>query len=321
VLQADGTAGHQNLLGMTTHFAAFPLFALLLASSKGWAPRLGVLAGVAIQALTISRATIGLAAFGYTTVLALSAFRRWTTQTTLVVLIGMTAAGVLTPILFQSFERRFAIQGVTDYDERAAFRTAASMMIADHPFGVGANFYVVSANVEGYNMRAGVAPVLGSTSTNVHNVYFLVAAETGYLGLITFVLLILAPLIVAFRCGFRHRGDERGEMLIGMGVALLAVYVHSFFEWLPVTFQVQYLWALEAGMVAGLAHQLGYWGMREHARRPISQGVRMRIDGVPVFHRSAPRNPPPMGSNWRPPGRQLTAGGSARRWIAPDQPE
>jgi hypothetical protein len=89
-----------------------------------------------------------------------------------------------------------------------------------------------------------------------------VAAETGYVGLITFVLFLLRPMMVAFLCGLRHRGDPRGDLLLGLGVALLVVYVHSFFEWIFVTFHAQYMLAMEFGLVAGLAQQLGYWPER-----------------------------------------------------------
>jgi len=284
ILQVDATAGHQNLLGLTTHFAAFPIFALLMAGQRGWVPSVGTLASVAIQALTTSRATVGLAAFGYFAVFALSAAQRWTSRTTLVLLIGIVTVGAITPVLLASFERRFAIEGVSDYDERGAFQKAASMMISDHPFGIGANHYVVVANVGGYNTTAGVAPIFGSLSANVHNVYLLVAAETGYFGLMTFVFVLLAPLIVAFRCGFRNRGDERGTMLIGLGVALMVVYLHSFFEWIFVSFQAQYLWALDVGLVAGLAQQLGYWRRTEDTHASLFRGIRSRVDGVLTYH-------------------------------------
>ena len=61
-------------------------------------------------------------------------------------------------------------------------------------------------------------------------VYWLVAAESGYLGIIAFLLLLLRPLIVAFLCSWRNSGDERADLLMGLGVALLAVYIHSFWE-------------------------------------------------------------------------------------------
>ena len=104
------------------------------------------------------------------------------------------------------------------------------MMLSDHPLGVGANNFVVVAIVEGYTRKRGVG--YNSRLAHVHNIYWLVAAETGYLGLITFVLLLLHPISVAFLCGWRNRKDRRGELLLGFGVALLIVYIHSFFEWI-----------------------------------------------------------------------------------------
>ena len=71
--------------------------------------------------------------------------------------------------------------------------------------------------------------------------------------------MLLQPLIVALRCGWRSRNDRRGDLMLGLGTALLIVYVHFYFEWIFVTLQAQYMFAMDAGMVAGLATQLGYW--------------------------------------------------------------
>ena len=274
ILQAGGTMGSQNFLGFMSHFVTFPCLALLLAGERGWRPVVAPLAGLLIAILTVSRATIGLMGAGYVGLFALSALRRWTSRKALIAAAGVAAICIAAPLILSSLDARFAEQpNEGNYDERAAFEKAASMMVADHPLGVGANYYVVAANTQGYNTRAGVAWVIGSDSANVHNVYYLVAAETGYLGLITFVLMLLQPLIVAFRCGWRNRGDRRGDLLLGLGMSLLIVYVHSYFEWIFVTFPAQYMFAMDIGMVAGLATQLGYW-------RRFQAGSRVGIVGT-----------------------------------------
>ena len=48
-------------------------------------------------------------------------------------------------------------------------------------------------------------------------------------------------------------------------MALFTVYIHCFFEWVFLTSLPFYLFAMTAGLVAGLAQQLGYW---ENARAP-----------------------------------------------------
>ena len=259
--QPGGSFGHQNFLGLVTHFVVFPWVALLYAGERGWRPVIGPLAGLVVAVLTVSRATIGLAAGGYVGLFALSVLRKWTPRKAVLMVAGVIGLGVLAPVVMASFEKRFSQEQVslTGYDERAAFAKAAKMIIADYPFGTGANSYVVVANTENYNTKAGVAAIIGSDSANVHNAYLLVTAETGYLGLVTFLLMLLQPLIAAFRCAWRNRNDIRGDLLLGLGVSLLIVYIHSCFEWVFVTFALQYMFALEAGLVAGLAVQLGYW--------------------------------------------------------------
>jgi O-antigen ligase len=248
---------------------------LLLGGKRGILPVAVLLAGVVVEVLTTSRATIGLGACAYAVIFTISALRRWTGRKALVLLLGSILIVAATPIVLSSFDRRFAAERQSEYDERAAFVGAASMMLSDHPLGVGPNNYVVAANVGGYNARSGVTPSAASLSAHVHNIYWLVAAETGYLGLVTFVFLLLRPLAVAFRCGWRSRGDLRGDLLLGIGVALSTVYIHSFFEWIFITFEAQYMLAVEVGLMVGVARQLGYW-RPYHARsatvRPLEVG-------------------------------------------------
>ncbi len=275
VFQTGGTFGHQNLLGLISHFVVFPWFALLLAGRRGWQPIAGPLAGVIVTVLTISRASLGLAGIGYVALVLLSAVRKWTPRKAMILVVGTAVAGALAPLILSSFEQRFSLDAamVGDYDERAAFIRAAGMIISDHPMGIGANNYVVVANTEGYNSTAGVAAISGSDSANVHNIFLLVTAETGYIGVITFIFMLFQPLIVAFRCGWRNRGDRRGDLLLGLGMSLLIVYIHSNFEWIFITYPAQYMFALEAGLVAGLAEQLGYW-------RRAQGSIRLGIGGA-----------------------------------------
>jgi O-Antigen ligase len=273
LVQADGSFAGHSFLGLVSHFMVFPNFALLLAGERGYLPGAAVLAGLLIEVLTTSRATIGLAGLGYAMLFMISAVRRMTSRKVMILSIGLAATAVLAPLAVSSFEKRFSAEvgSDPDFDERVAFKTAASMILSDHPLGIGPNHYVVVAS-SGYNKLAGVPQVAGQNDAFVHNIYWLVAAETGYPGLITFVLVLICPLPVAFRCGWRNRGDKRGDLLIGLGVALLIVYLHCLYEWIFIHFQAQYIFAMEVGLVAGLAQQLGYWrrSYRRQASRPSS---------------------------------------------------
>jgi O-antigen ligase len=270
VLQTPGTVGSQNLLGMISHFVIFPFFAAMLGGRPGRLAPTVVAAGLLIAVLTASRGTIVLDCLGLVTLLVLSGLRQWTPRKAQILWVGVLAMAIFAPLAASSLQKRFhggPELGLSQEDsERLVFKKAASMMLADHPMGVGANHFTVIANVGGYFTSAGEDWSAGRGS-NVHNVYWLVAAETGYVGLIAFVAFLLAPLIAAFRCSYRHVGDPRGDLLLGLGVALLVVYIHSFEEWIFVVFETQYLFAIVMGLIAGLAQELQYW-------RPSPVGLR-----------------------------------------------
>ena len=263
LLQAYGTVDSQNLLGLLSHMVALPSFAVLLAGQRDWLLVAAPLAAIVVDVMTTSRATVGFSAFGYPAVFILSALRKWTTRKALILVTGVVMIIVMAPLAIASFDRRFAKEaaefGDSTYDERAAFEKAAAMMLSDNPMGWGANNYVITVNTKGYNARAGVAPVWGSEAANVHNIYWLIAAETGYFGIITYLLLVFRALTVAFLCGWRYRADRRGDLLLGLGVGLLTVHIHSLYEWVFISFVPQYIFAMELGLVAGVAEQLGYW--------------------------------------------------------------
>lgn len=259
LLQVHGSFAHQNLLGLVANMVTLPVFALLLSRRAGWWAFAAPLAGCVIAVLTTSRATLGLTAMGMTLVFYVSLTRLLTGRKAAFGLAGAALIAVLSPIAIYSFEARFAVYPLdASYDERAAFVDAARMIVEDHPLGIGANNYVVVANVGGYLQRAAVIPSESSRSAHVHNIYWLTAAELGYVGVAALVLLLVRPLAAALACGWRARNDWRGDLLLGLGISLLIVYVHSWYEWIFFTAPVQYIFAMTLGLVAGLTEQLGY---------------------------------------------------------------
>lgn len=261
--QAGGTLGHQNFLGIVSHFVVFPSFALLLIERKYWIPFIGVMSGVSAVILGASRATLGLAGLGYGLLMLLSVIRKPTGRNFKVFALGLIGFMIATPLALISLQGRFEAAPLDDYDERAAFERAAKMAIADHPMGVGANQYVIVANAEGYSDRAGVVWNSGSRAANVHNTYLLVRAETGFLGLAAFIALLMAPTMIAFRVAWRNRKDPRGDLMLGLGVSLTIVSIHCFYEWVFMDYLVQVMFAINAGMIAGLAQQIS----REKSKR------------------------------------------------------
>ena len=265
-LQTGGSFGHQNLLGMMTHFAVFPSLALLLAGRRGWAPILGPLAGLSIVVMTASRGTIGFEAIGIAVIFMLSILRRPTSRKTGIVFAALVIVGLSAPLAVDTLQRRFAEKPLNADDERTRFENAALMMRRDNPLGVGANEYVIIANTEGYSARANVVAMFGSRGANVHNAYLLSGAELGWPGMLAFIAMMVWPIVVALRAAWSNRRDWRGEILVGLATALIVVALHAKYEWIFVTFNVQYLFGIALGMVSGLAGSVGYWKKRRSIR-------------------------------------------------------
>ena len=255
-LQATGLYVHQNLAGMVSHFVAFPLLGMLLGGSRLKIFYLGLIGAMAVAVLGASRGTIGLAGAGYVMLLTLSILRGATARKWSIIGLGAVGLAVAAPLAMASLERRFdnTEEQVGDYNERAAFEAAAREMIRQHPFGIGANYYVVEVNTGGYSDENNVAWASGSRSAHVHQSYLLTTAELGYPGLVARLLLLFVPLITALRYAFAVR-DRGGELLLGCATSLTVVALHMLYEWVFVSYSVQTLYAMVLGMIATVVGQ------------------------------------------------------------------
>lgn len=278
--QTPGTMAHPNQLGMMAHFVVLPLLGMLLAGSRSRVLMLGVACSLVVVILGASRATIGFVGLGVAILLLLSLRRRVTAHKKVMIGLAAGAMVIATPFLFKSVAVRLAQQAeYGGYDERGAFERAAMSMWNDHPMGVGANYYVVVANGQGYSARAGVAWSSGSRGTSVHNTYLLVAAETGWAGLVSYLAMIGAVMLAGWRYSFANRKDPRGDIALGATVAIAMMALHSRYEWITVTYQVQYVIAISFGIISGLVRaralerQQGRRGQRAAAQAPTASIV------------------------------------------------
>lgn len=286
--QTPGLFVHQNTLGMTAHLVLFPCLALLLYGYPGLRSQLATaMATMVVVVFTASRAAVGFSAFGIGLIYVLSALAGLTSRKILFAALGVLGLALVGPMVISSFEQRFEAAPLTEdqYDERAAFNRAATYILQEHPFGVGSNHYVHVAKNGGYSERAGVAPSEVNRNNIVHNAYLLAGAETGYLGLLSFIVVLLVPLAVALSEGWRHRQSAEGHLLLGFGVAMAVVYVHSFFEWVTFSREVQYLLFMAMGMTYGIV-------LRLRARVPVrrNSGARLASRCVMVGSAETPQS-------------------------------
>ena len=252
-VQAGGSFGHQNQLGMITFFVVFPALALLLAGKR---PRLAlfvVIAELLIAFAGGSRAVIGLLGAGVVLTIAMSIWHRTTGRKATVAVAGALVMVAAAPVMMLAIDRRSEAALNSSLDEREAFEEAASLIIADHPLGVGANEYVITANLGGYSDRAGVPWNASERSAPVHSAYYLITAEMGWLGLAGFLTLLLSIIFTGLRALRKCEVSEASELLVGLVSAAIVTTIHFRYEWVPMLSHIHYLAAINSGMLVGTA--------------------------------------------------------------------
>lgn len=253
VFQVSGTMPHQNTLGMMLHFVTIPLLAMCLTGERSKLIFVGVGGGMICVALGASRGSIGFLFLGIFSLFLLSVIRCPTKRKFTVIGAAVGVSVLVSPIIYSGISQRFDAleKNTSDYDERAAFESAATMMATDHLLGVGPNQYVRASNVEGYADAAGVGWAHGSRSAHVHNLYLLMAAETGWFGMISFIIFLVIVIFRGFWYSFKEKLRQSGEVVLGFTIALIVMSLHSLYEWIAITYQVQAMVAIAMGVIAG----------------------------------------------------------------------
>ena len=251
-MQAGAWFGHQNLLGMASHFAVFPAIALLLAGYYNKQAVVIIASALMVDFAGGSRATIGLFGIGLLVTLILSIWRKSTGRKSAVAGGLLVMLVVAMPVLYTAIERRPGKMLDESNLERQLMIKAAKMIIADNPLGIGPNRYIVVANAGGYSDRAGMAWNKANRSAPVHNTYYLVTAELGWIGLIG-LLGIYGSLLGYGLSAIRSAPPGlHGEMLVGVLGTLIVIMAHSYYEWITMYFHIHYLFAISVGLLIGL---------------------------------------------------------------------
>jgi hypothetical protein len=255
-LRPGGTFGHSNFMGLALDFVVFPTLALLLSSRKLRWPVASMCSALVIAVLGGSRATLGLLAIGVVLTILLSIRQKGTSRKyafggALLLLLLVSA-----PVMIWSVNQRSNEARASSDADRAAMKAAATMMIADHPFGVGANQYVVVANTGGYSERAGVAWNEDNRAAPVHDTYYLITAEMGFLGLIGLLAILGSFILLGFRMLRQKLPNEIMGLAPGLTAAMIVASVHISFEFVFMDFTLHYLFAMAGGMLVAITSRV-----------------------------------------------------------------
>lgn len=268
-VQATGIMYHQNVLGMMAELGLLLLLSSLLAGDRRKLTIAGVLAALLIIAGGGSRAAMAFSAGGAVTLVLLSLVRGVTPAKLRVLAIGALGLAVALPVGVATLKDRFGDQSVlTQEEQRERFANAARAIASDYPFGIGANNYVSFANVEGYAERAGVAWNRYNRAAPVHNAYLLARAETGWLGELALIAMLLWPTLRGVQLAFRHRRSAVGELVLGSAIAIAVVALHNNFEYQFFSYNVLGLLMVNAATIAAAIRGFAVAGGARRQDRP-----------------------------------------------------
>lgn len=247
VTQAVGILGHQNLTGLAVNLCV-PLLLSLGIRTNRLLFFVAVGAAAAVAVTGGSRATMAFFAVAVAGTLAAALLVKPTGRSLAVA--GLAVVGLVAALPFalgKLDQRGVEVFGVDQ--ERVAFERAAKLMAEEHVWGAGINQFVTVANTSGYYARGGVRWGTSARATNVHNVYWLIRAEAGAIGLFGLLVWLSVPVISALSMLFRKRLVLR-EIGAAGGIAIICAALHSQYEWIFVTATPQYLVALMIGVIA-----------------------------------------------------------------------
>lgn len=254
VLQVTGSFAHQNTLGTLVDLVVMVPIAHVVAGGRSRLAALAAASGLLVALLTVSRGALLFFGAGSAAVYLLSALRWSTVRKAIIGFAGLLLLPAFVGAAYLTIGARSAEEQDRSLALRGQYESAAAMMLAEHPLGVGPNHFTLALLTRGYGERAGVH--WSQQAAIVHNVYWLTAAEMGYAGVAALLLACGAPLVAAFRYGFAARRDPRGDTLVGLGVGLLVTYGHGLFEWVWRGTEVSYVFWMVVAMVACLAREV-----------------------------------------------------------------
>jgi putative inorganic carbon (HCO3(-)) transporter len=257
--RAQGTVGTPNGYAMYLVVAMSFALALLFSGAKGLYQALaGVILCAGVPSLVFSLSRGGWIGFVTVVVMTLGlAARRGRLKIHTVLLIASAACAAL--LVMSIVGSNLIVSRLTSEDHGSAasrvdLARGAWAMIQDHPLsGVGLNNYtLLMPQYDWTSLQSWGRPAV------VHNVYLLVTAETGLVGLIAFLWFLVSSWVQAWLLVKRAPNDALWMMGVGILSACTALAVHNMVDYLLIfSWHIARQFWLLVGIAAGLSHNLG----------------------------------------------------------------
>lgn len=260
--QVRGWFEHQNPLAMWSYLLGLPLFASALGPNDPIETRwqlTGFIASAILLECSLSRAALAMFALGVIAVAVLS-LADGINLKRLRILFGIAFVGTLGLVAsIGTIIARFHDEGNTASKEtRELLNLASRAMLQDHWLGVGWNNYGITINhpfpygdvIDDWTRDRGHRVDEDEPKGLSESHYWLICAENGYLGIISYLAFIGLTGWWAARGAYAWRGTVLGAFLIGLLVALALTYAQSTLERVLTQTKNLATWMLLLGVVA-----------------------------------------------------------------------
>ena len=241
--QVRGWFEHQNPLAMWAYMLGLPLLALAMAPvfarDTRWYAAGFLAAGLAVYG-SLSRAALAMFAVGAVVVAGWSLVLDKFTGKRVRSIATMAGLGLLgLPLVLDTVIARFNDEGNSASGETREMMNLASKAMAQDSFvGIGWNNFALTINapftygdvINDWERDRGHKVNVDYAKGVVESHYWLLLAENGWPGLLTYLLFIGAAHVALLAGWWRWRGTARGAFFLGLVVALTLLYAHSNLE-------------------------------------------------------------------------------------------
>lgn len=241
--QVRGWFEHQNPLAMWAYMLGLPLFALAMAPVSAKDTRwyaAGFLAAGLVVYGSLSRAALAVFAVGTVGVAGWSVVLDKFTGKRVRVIGAMAGLGLLgLPLVLDTVIARFNDEGNQASGEtRDVMNLASKAMVQASFIGIGWNNFALTINapfpygdvINDWERDRGHKVDDDYAKGVVESHYWLLLAENGWPGYLTYLLFIGLAQLSLVVGWWRWRGTARGAYLLGLTVALTLLYAHSNLE-------------------------------------------------------------------------------------------
>ncbi len=240
IYQVWGTFEHQNALCM---FATM-IGLVLLAAGAGPKHRSsnfylwGFLTCAVIVESTLSRGGIVMFGMGTVAIMLLSLLDKITMRRVLVIsglcVIGLLGLALTINTIIARFNDKFNVDSNATRD---LLNIASKKMLADYPLGIGWNNYALVINtpwhygdhIDKWQLKHNGAIIKGPKGISESH-YYLLLAENGYEGLISYLLFIAVFLVWNIRAAWTFRHSTLGCVSFGIVLGCGMIYLQSTLE-------------------------------------------------------------------------------------------